>query len=388
MGMTEVPPLRQASDRMVGMPTPTPAQTQPQQQMSRSSVHEHQPALARAATLPATPRGLHLLVDKHETSPLPTKIQAVEQVWMGGTTLEQRQQAEMSSGADYTGAPVDECQVLHSGRLVNGPPLGHAQSSLMCDSVGNRVAGAMVSPPMPRHTPTLSSLSGCRIRPPQSEEWFDAKPSPAQDPLSDRHQPEAFLLTPRMGGGVQQWSLQSPQWDECSTPGTVSPAKAGTEATRPSLFARQAALGGTTSPRQGPVAQQSSPQRIPSSALAKWEGRQSSKASAGGGSVASFSQQRTAEIGVFAKSSSRPLPKTFTATEKGPERSNSAEKLLEQQVPLVFGRQNWPPRPPGCSSPGHSPVKSPQKIPASALAPWQGQGSSPKLLPFIQELTG
>jgi len=336
--------------------------------------------------LPATPRGLHLLVDKHETSPLPTKIQAVEQVWMGGTTLEQRQQAEMSSGADYTGAPVDECQVLHSGRLVNGPPLGHAQSSLMCDSVGNRVAGAMVSPPMPRHTPTLSSLSGCRIRPPQSEEWFDAKPSPAQDPLSDRHQPEAFLLTPRMGGGVQQWSLQSPQWDECSTPGLVSPVRAGTEATRPSLFAMQSALGGTASPGQEPVSQHSSPQRIPASALAKWEGKQSSKAFAGGGSgsVPGLRQQHMAEIGVFAKSSSRPLPKTFTATEKGPERSNSAEKLLEQQVPLVFGRQNWPPRQAGCSSPGHSPIqlKSPQKIPASALAPWQGQQGSPDLSPL------
>jgi len=314
---------------------------------------------------------------------------------------EERQQLEMSIGADSIGAPADLCQMHHSSRIVGGPPLG----SLMCDSGGNRVTGGVLaSPPVARRMPSASSLTGaratdvqqlpgrmpsrsslpgCRIRPPQ----IQAQQDWVQDPLSERQQPETFLLTPRVGGGMQQWALQSPQWEECSSPGTVSPVK-GAEATRPNW---QTALGGAASPRQGPVPQLSSPQRIPAAALAKWEGKNSPKASARGTSVAGFTQQHTAETGVLGRSASgRPPPKTLTPTEKDRARVRSAspEASLDQQVPIVFGRQNWPPRPPGCSSPGHSPVKSPQKIPASALAPWQGQGSSPKLLPFIQELTG
>lgn len=308
--------------------------------------------------------------------------------------IPERQREEMSMGVSCTGATADDLQLLHSGRIVGGPPLGlgHTQSSLVTDNSGNRAAGATASPMMSRRSPSAGSLIGrspsagsllgCRVHPPQMQEWLDAKSSPkqdrVQDPLSDRQSPEAFLLTPRMGGGMQPWTMQSPNWEECPTPGTVSPVKAGQEATRSSF----PGLAGAASPRQAPVPQLCSPQRIPASALAKWEAKQSPKAAAGGGSVAGLTQQHLAETSPFGKSSSgRPPPKTVAAMEKGRDRSASPDVSLDQQVPYVLGRQNWPPRPPGCSSPGHSPVqvKSPQKIPASALAPWQGQQGSPKL---------
>merc|ERR1719507_1025821 len=148
-----------------------------------ASVHEHQQAFAR-------------LSEGHALSPLSPLPQAIEKGWVAGTTPEERRQEEMSIGAERIGAAVDECYLLRSSRIVATTPLGRTQSVLMCDSVGNRAAGLTASPPMSRRSPSSSSLTGCRMRPPQMQEWLDTEPSPgrdrAQDPVPQRQQPEVF----------------------------------------------------------------------------------------------------------------------------------------------------------------------------------------------------
>jgi len=139
--------------------------------------------------------------------------------------------------------------------------------------------------------------------------------------------------------------------------------------------------GAASPPRQnGSPAVPGSPQKIPAAALARWEGRAAPMPRTSGSCLIPGPSCTTPNAQAMAQpcaADSRP-------------RSTSLRKALEMQGHVSRERQNWLPRPPAPASParrasGQLPgTKSPRKIPASALAPWQqtvGNPSSPRRSP-------
>jgi len=181
---------------------------------------------------------------------------------------------------------------------------------------------------------------------------------------------------------VQQSAQQSIQ-----QPGQIQPAGCAQRVMSTSLLQVRhqnwpPVPGGSASPPKqsaSPVVP-GSPQKIPAAALARWEGRAAPMPRTSGSCL----------IPGPSCSSQTPQALQSCAADSRP-RSTSLRKRLELQGHVSRERQNWLPRPAPPASParrtsGQLPggSKSPRKIPASALAPWQqtvGNPSSPRRSP-------
>lgn len=208
-----------------------------------------------------------------------------------------------------------------------------------------------------------AQLQGCDdtgvvqvVLPPQQQT------TPVHTPI--QHQPSQPQL-------AQQPSAPSPM----QQPGQMQPAAATSRVmSTSSLTVRHQnwpPVPGSASPSRQPSSPvvPGSPQKIPAAALARWENRGSPMPRTAGSCLIPSSPCTT--------------PTAQAMTPDSRPRSTSLRKTLE--IGLVSReRQNWLPRPAPPASPARrtsgqlpSGAKSPRKIPASALAPWQQTVANP-----------